>query len=323
LTWDYVAYHHFAPSTLKADGSGPIETVEISKALNHGLPHTEVERIRIEGPKSSGGFIVPPCYSWPDVVRNFHRAGGCSTLVSVEESTDHDTTPMARLMGEARTEPQARHIKAIENKIKGNPVGFALEYQKLEDALQRAKLALKKCSKDNNDLRSNFLTTALDLQMALKMQQQLDCLGRIGLPRSNLISDRWHKINKFATAHLFGGVYQDWDCFKEMTTMAYFLGMVVAGGGGIDNKITEFEKMMMAMMRAYRGYKYETIGLIFGEDRRRIGEYVTEYDDQLGKLGLYLSDNDVDLTHDYVSKEKVLELNLPHFEILEIHEKTS
>jgi hypothetical protein len=36
-----------------------------------------------------------------------------------------------------------------------------------------------------------------------------------------------------------------------MMTKAYFPGMVVAGGSGIDNKITEFEKMMVVMMCAY------------------------------------------------------------------------
>jgi hypothetical protein len=103
----------------------------------------------------------------------------------------------------------------------------------------------------------------------------------------------------FATAHLFGGLYHDWDFLKEMTTQAYFPGMAVAGG--VANKINEFEKMMMAMMRAYRGYEYETIGLILGESRRCIGEYVRKYDHQLGKLGLHLlSINDVDLTHDRI-----------------------
>jgi hypothetical protein len=76
-----------------------------------------------------------------------------------------------------------------------------------------------------------------------------------------LISDRWRKINKFAVAHLFGGVYHHWDFFKEMmTTKAYFLGMVVAGGGGVNNKSTDFEKIIMAMMRAYQGYECKMIG---------------------------------------------------------------
>jgi hypothetical protein len=53
-------------------------------------------------------------------------------------------------------------------------------------------------------------------------------------------------------AHLFGGVYHDWGNFsKETMTKAYFLGMLVAGGSGIDNRITEFEKMMVVMMCAY------------------------------------------------------------------------
>jgi hypothetical protein len=65
--------------------------------------------------------------------------------------------------------------------------------------------------------------------------------------------------------------------------------------------------------------------LIVGENRHDSGEYLREYDHQLGKLGLYISiTNDVDLTHGCVSKENSLELiNLSHFEILEIYEKMS
>jgi hypothetical protein len=118
LTWDYVAYHHFAPpASVKADGSGLIETVEKSEALYLGLPHTEVERIRIYGYKYNGKFIVPPCYSWLDVLHNFPHAGGCSPLVSVEDSANNYTIPIARLMGEAQTKPQARHLKVIEKKL--------------------------------------------------------------------------------------------------------------------------------------------------------------------------------------------------------------
>jgi hypothetical protein len=44
--------------------------------------------------------------------------------------------------------------------------------------------------------------------------------------------------------------------------------------------------------------------------------------DYVWQLGLYyLSINNVDLTPGYISKKKALELNLPHFQILEIHER--
>jgi hypothetical protein len=80
--------------------------------------------------------------------------------------------------------------------------------------------------------------TMLVLQMAVKTHyQELDCPGRKRLSQSNLISDRWHRMIKFATARLFVGiVYHDWDSFKEMMTKTYFPGMLVVVGGGMTIK---------------------------------------------------------------------------------------
>jgi hypothetical protein len=119
---------------LKANGSGTIETVERSEALYLSLSCTKVERrIRIDSQDSTDSkCIVPPscycCCSWPaDVVHNVLHAGGCSPMVFVEDCTNYSTIPTTRSMGKAQMEPQAHYLKAIQSKIKRNPVGFALK----------------------------------------------------------------------------------------------------------------------------------------------------------------------------------------------------
>jgi hypothetical protein len=106
------------------------------------------------------------------------------------------------------------------------------------------------------------------------------------------MSDNWHILNPGAASHLFGGCYDNWDDFKDMITYVFFNGEIkVTGGVG---PITEFEKVMMVCIRAHQAYEYDTIGLIFGCNRRpRIGEHVHEYDNRLGEIGLMLGILDV------------------------------
>ena len=82
--------------------------------------------------------------------------------------------------------------------------------------------------------------------------------------------------------------------------------------GNIENGISEFEKVMMSMIRANRAYEFKSIGLIFGLDPRRVGEYVQEYLPRLNEFGLDLSILDLDLTHDYLSLEDAVAQGAPH-----------
>ena len=85
---------------------------------------------------------------------------------------------------------------------------------------------------------------------------------------------------------------------------------------GGDGDITEFEKLMMTVIRANRGFEYATIGLIFDTDQRRVGEYVQQYEKQVGDLGLGISILDMDLNHDYVTEDTAHRLGLPHSNIV-------
>lgn len=107
--------------------------------------------------------------------------------------------------------------------------------------------------------------------------------------------------------------FSSWKEFCVFWTEAAFPDIEVDGG---NNSITEFEKLMMTLMRANRGFEYATIGLIFGIDRRRVGEYVQQYEKRVGQVGLDLSILDLDLAHDYVSMEDAQKLGLPHSNLL-------
>jgi hypothetical protein len=77
---------------------------------------------------------------------------------------------------------------------------------------------------------------------------------------------------------------------------------MIADGGG-PGPITEFEKLMMTLLRANSGFEYETIGCIYGIDRRRVGEHVMEFEERLAKVGKWLSTLEMDFNHDYISLE--------------------
>ena len=64
-----------------------------------------------------------------------------------------------------------------------------------------------------------------------------------------------------------------------------------------------------------RAFQYEMIGYIFGEDRHRVGEYIQEYEEKVGKIGLDLSILDLDFNHDYLSAEDARTIGAPHSRI--------
>lgn len=83
----------------------------------------------------------------------------------------------------------------------------------------------------------------------------------------------------------------------------------ISGGAG---EITDFEMVMMTSMRLHRAYEYDTIALIYGVDRRRIGDFVRRYDYKFGEIGLFTSILDLQVDHDYVSIDEARRLDVPH-----------
>jgi hypothetical protein len=179
----------------------------------------------------------------------------------------------------------------------------------MEERLRKANELLGKLMDDQTVERQKLQQLKEELLTSQIREKQLHDNGQKGLTRSNLISESWHQRNPNAAKHLFGGVFHQWSEFKAFMTRGAFPNMIVDGGSG---NITEFEKLMMACMRANRAYEYETIGYIFGVDRRRVGEYIAKYTPLLGKLGLYLSILDLQLDHDYITKEDAYSYNIPH-----------
>lgn len=115
-------------------------------------------------------------------------------------------------------------------------------------------------------------------------------------------------------------MFDSFDYYKDLMTEAFFPEIKVSGGG--TGAITEFEKVMMTSMRFHRAYEYDTIALIFGVDRRRVGDCVRLYDWKFGEIGLYTSILDLQIDHDYVSIEEARRLGMPHSKISQDSEES-
>ena len=137
---------------------------------------------------------------------------------------------------------------------------------------------------------------SIELDTTKEHVETLTALTKDGFCQKNLVSDEWHAKHAYAAHHLLHSVFS-WDEYKVFWTEGILPGLKVNGGEG---PITEFETIMMARIRAYRGYDLQTPGYIYGICRQRVGEYVDEKMPLLGRTGLFLSILDLDTAHDCV-----------------------
>jgi hypothetical protein len=304
-----IALHHFPSQYLRRDGPTGLtcEVVSQAEAIALGLTKTDLFVAQVEdgrqGSKKhlheyNGMYILPPCRKWNDIVAEFLERGGTSPTLKERIK---------------RTLPPERATTRLANDMTKNPEMFAIEYEKLQDEMIMLRQNLKDAKKDKDEREMQHMRSTAELEQAKAMVRDLLLMADNGITRRNLSSDAWHKDNNTASHHLFGGHFFSWDNFKVFWTEGAFPEMKVEGGSG---PITEFEKLMMTNMRAYRAYEYETIAYMFGVDRRRVGEFIREYTSRLGEIGLHLSLLDLTLTHDYLSLEDATELGVAHSQSL-------
>jgi hypothetical protein len=155
-TYEYVAYHHFPPAYLKQDGTG-LSAAVVDRETAMELALTDSDIVRVDEHEYRGKYILPPCYKWNEVVRDFLRAGGklvkghpCANggqpviINQLQSSTTEDkenvapsanqSTPAAKQALPTvtpRTDPEKRSHTILVNRIKADPEYFAIEYEKL------------------------------------------------------------------------------------------------------------------------------------------------------------------------------------------------
>ena len=311
-TWEYVALHHFPPDYLNEDGSGlSCEILDSGDAESLALSNSDI--VDVEGHEWFGKYLLAPCYDFTNLQRDFELAGGCLSCSQKENSGANvvasSVKTSRKVVLKPRNDPKQRTTTAIANDMRKRPDYWAIEYQKLDDMLVNANLIIKDLKKEQVDLLAKMETLRAAIAESQRIENELRQQNQDGITRRNLISDAWHRRNGEAAKHFFGGPFKTWSQFKCAVTEGIFPDMEVDGGTG---PVTEFEKVMMACMRANRAYEFETIGLMFGVDRRRVGTWVNEYAPKLAKFGLNMSILDLKLDHDYMSKEDAAECNVPH-----------
>jgi hypothetical protein len=86
--------------------------------------------------------------------------------------------------------------------------------------------------------------------------------------------------------------------------------------GSGSAKLTEFEQVLVFLLKIHRNYEDETVRLIFlRQGHSFIADILKKWAPQFSELGLCMSILDLDFTMDYVSRERAEANGLPHYEI--------
>ena len=80
--------------------------------------------------------------------------------------------------------------------------------------------------------------------------------------------------------------------------------------------LTEYEEVLVCLMRSHRAYDVKTLGSIWGRTSEGWATRIFQkWMPKLGRIGLFMSILDRDFMLDYVSVEVAREKNLPHSQI--------
>jgi len=169
-------------------------------------------------------------------------------------------------------------------------------------------LELSKVKEENKSQRGQLSQKEVQLEVALQHQQMLQ---NAGISRANLMSNDWHKRNKFASRYLLG-IGSDWNEY-QLLVMALFFDYGVEQVNGGSGTFTPFEKVMMTTMKVKQNFDVTTIALIFGCSIRHVGRIINEWAPALRFVCAVLTDLDIDLAHDYMSFADCERLVVPHF----------
>ena len=161
-----------------------------------------------------------------------------------------------------------------------------------------------------------YLNIVQSLERQLKQQSELQCqVDNAGLNRRNLTNSEWYNKNKTHRkfAHYFYGIYDTWEEIK------HFIGALfpkvdinyIYKGPHVD--VSDFEKVLLCIMRARRDYNITTLAIIIGRDTGMVSRYLDQWMPKLGKVGSYLSILDMDLTADFMTSAECEQEGLLHY----------
>jgi len=302
---EWISAIHFHRSLLKDKNKGILESID-SASFKHLPKEVKSEYGRYDkynaGP-FEGQYFAIPTLSRNDVKDRFNG-----------DRADAMVNPGDGLGQEAdgRIDPDDRRKKIISRAMRADPDSFAIEYLRMENEILEMKLLLKSREKEHS-MEVASLNAALDSMKEL-MKEHIRITDS-GLNRATLSSGEWHKAHSsgsHSSSRFLFGIEDDFDQLRILLTEGFFVDVDPIGGTG-DDPVTDFEKILLCLMRMRRRYEYQTLAYIVGRSEGQISRYMDEWLPKLGRVvGRFCCRLDMDKQHDYISAEHAEELGVPH-----------
>jgi hypothetical protein len=280
---------------LLLDNKGLVECIPSNEALKYGLGYHD--RI-IADVANKGDYYPVPLKPWGDIVKDVKAAEDKSRrLLPLEIPPQGLLVENApQVTPEARVTPEERKRSQLMIKIENDPEGIASHIEDIETRLAEKREKSKFIEeniiiKDNeiNHLKKNAKSLQVENSVSVKESEEK------GLSRTSLISDSWHSRHPQAALFLFG-IPNDWIETKIFLCEGLFPDMKPIGRR--TGPLTEFEQVIITLMRMRRGYELLTLACIFGKSKTCISRTLDKWLPIMGCMGRYMSILDIDKEFD-------------------------
>ena len=272
----YIAFHHFPAVFLLKNSKGPrkICTKEFLNKIHQFYCNVSFCK-----------KVVYGLYKG-----NYH----CAPIVSIEEALE--ICKKEANLGILRKTQKGVNRGLFDKKVQWTTKALhgRIEYLENENSLLKEKMKIRYLEDEQKKLE--------------EAAKELIYFGKL-FHRGSLSSNEWHSNNKNA-AHFLFGFGDDWGCVKAIIKAAF--PEVDTENINILEKVTPFEQVLISLMRMRQGLSYEYLALFMGRNISRVSLWCSDWIPKLGRIGKYLHILDMDLEHDYISKEKAITHGVPH-----------
>ena len=315
----YIAFHHFHPAILQDDNGGPVKEVDFDTAKRIRLSKSDM--------KDASRNVYFPAPNYPhaewerDYLSSIQAMRPISDFILDSDSSvdlddgkgdDADSSHEFQL----RPSPFVRNVQSTYRFVKAHPLEASIEIVKLQEELDRTDQMLRQAN-----VRAHLLAAQLEekkqkLEVSIQLQKELELCG--GLTRFTATSLEWHKKNSTGSdprktfAHHLWGL----GSFQHMTvyvTEVFFPKVDAKVGKRPSDPFTDFEKILICVMRIRRNYDQETLTKYWGkQSHTTLTDVFQKWMPELSRVGNYMSILDLDLNIDYLSAEDARRLGVDH-----------
>ena len=304
---EYVACHHFDPLILQDNNGGPLKEVNAEKAGLVGLQRSDLQ------PGKTSVYFAAPNYShhcWKRDAASARAALVPGVLRSQEaclNSEDEESVSVDRTF--VRPSPFHRACEWVKRWVLSNPEEASMEIVKLREQLEVTQQSLNISSRHTTQLKNKLELKEAQLKAALEREQEMKKEG--GVSRNNFTNEAWHKDHPKMAHHWWGlGKYSH---ARTYITEVFFPNVKPTFGSGRE-PCTEYEEVLVCLMRMHRNYESQSLCAMWGRKSPSWASAIFQkWMPRLGRVGLYMSILDLDFTVDYISREEADRLGLPHY----------